>query len=468
MTPSHRDTVTGISSVNSPQMGGTVFDRVTAKALLHRYHQDWLGADHHFKFGTQFERGEHRSRQALPGGVQFLDRSGAPSQRVSRDAMTTGGRFVTAAGFASDSISISERITADAGLRFDHSRAISQDLGGVDVTGRPTDGFTAGAGTLYTWNVVSPRLGVTAKLDRDGRTVLRANYGRFNQGVLTGELEPFHPGVTTITTMEYEAATQDYTKPVSVVDPNINLVLDRDTRTPHTDEFSLALDHQVAPRLAASVAYIRKRGTDYIGWIDTGGTYSKEERKLADGTVLPVENLTNTTADRRFFLTNPDDLFLEYDGLVVALRKAPVPAMAGLRVVHVLADARHAGVEQCTAAEAQFSTIARPTSLTFGQDPNDLDECHRAAPQRPAARLPRDGCRARAVGPAGRRQPAAFQRPALGGQCTGPAEPEQRPANPDRAARIAPDVVAITARSSSLEDARAWGVPGPSTSGWIS
>ena len=46
-----------------------------------------------------------------------------------------------------------------------------------------------GRGTLYTWNLVSPRFGVTTKLSADGRTMLRASYGRYSQGVLTGELD---------------------------------------------------------------------------------------------------------------------------------------------------------------------------------------------------------------------------------------------------------------------------------------
>ena len=45
-----------------------------------------------------------------------------------------------------------------------------------------------GLGTLYTWNVWSPRFGVTLKLTPDGRTMLRGSFGRFNEGVLTGEL----------------------------------------------------------------------------------------------------------------------------------------------------------------------------------------------------------------------------------------------------------------------------------------
>ena len=35
-------------------------------------------------------------------------------------------------------------------------------------------------------------MGVTAKVTSDGRTILRASYGRFSQGVLTGEIGLFH------------------------------------------------------------------------------------------------------------------------------------------------------------------------------------------------------------------------------------------------------------------------------------
>ena len=49
-------------------------------------------------------------------------------------------------------------------------------------TGRETDAIIRGLGTLYTWNLLSPRLGVTTKLTADGRTMLR------------GELRAVQPG----------------------------------------------------------------------------------------------------------------------------------------------------------------------------------------------------------------------------------------------------------------------------------
>src|SRR4030095_9914359 len=102
--------------------------------------------------------------------------------------------------------------------------------------GRETDAINPGVGTLYTQNVVSPRLGLTTILDQSGHTLLRASYGRFNQGVLTGELDPISQGTTSTRTMAYDTATGGYTQLVSVVDPKINLALDPNTRTPHTDE----------------------------------------------------------------------------------------------------------------------------------------------------------------------------------------------------------------------------------------
>ena len=99
------------------------------------------------------------------------------------------------------------------GVRFDHSRAISQDLHAVDAEGRDTSEIVQGLGTLYTWNVVSPRLGITARLTADGRTILRASYGRFNQGVLTGEISPIHPGVAPVTTTAFDPLTGGYTQP---------------------------------------------------------------------------------------------------------------------------------------------------------------------------------------------------------------------------------------------------------------
>ena len=368
-TPNRFDRITVVSSGNVREMGGLKLDRITAKAVFTRYQSAWLGANHEFRAGIQLERGEHRAPTVIPGGVRYIDSNGAPFQAVYRAPSIAGGRADMVALFVSDSIALNDRVTVNAGVRFDHSRASSQDVPALDASGMETDETIAGLGTLYTWNVVSPRLGVTARLSADGRTMLRASYGRFNQGVLTGELSPIHPGVTPTRTMAFDSATGGYTQLVSVVDPRINFALDPQTQTPRTDEYSVGVDRHLTDRLVASAAYIRKSGANFIAWTDTAGTYREETRTIG-GYTLPIFVLTNAPRDRRFLLTNPADFSLDYHGLVVAMEKR---MSSGWQASGSYTFSQVSGLQAASAATAdgaQLSTVA-PANM-FGSDPNNL------------------------------------------------------------------------------------------------
>jgi hypothetical protein len=379
--PNRFDRVTGLNSGAPPQFGGVTLIRTMAKATFSHYQRGLLAADHEWKVGTQIEKGEHYGSQVIPTGVRFVDSSGQPFQAVSRDPAISGGQFITAALFATDALSFGERVTINAGVRFDHSRAISQDLHAVDAQGHETGNIVPGLGTLYTWNVVSPRLGLTAKLG-DGRTILRASYGRFYQGPLTGEYSTIHSGVTPTTTTAFDPTTGDYTRLVSVVDPKINLQVDPDTRAPQTDEYSIGVDREICARLAMAVAYIRKSGSDYIGWTDVGGVYRTETRPLPDGRSVPVFVLVNSTADRRFLATNPDGYSMTYNGLVIAAEKR---RSNGWQVFGSYTLSRADGLQASsgtTAGGAQLSSMAGEPP--FGRDPNDLTNAHgRLANDRP-------------------------------------------------------------------------------------
>jgi hypothetical protein len=371
--PSRLDRLTGVASGAPLQIGGLTLIRTTLKATLSHYRPGLFAADHQWKVGTQLERGEHDQPSLIPSGVRFVDDNGRPFQAISSAPSNSGGQFITAAAFASDALTIGERLTINAGVRFDHSRAVSQDLAATDSQGRETGEIIRGLGTLYTWNVVSPRLGVTEKLTADGRTILRASYGRFNQGVLTGEISPIHPGVTAITTREFDPATGGYTRLVSVVDPKINLLLDPETRTPRTDEYSIGVDRELGPRLAVAVAYIRKTGSNFIAWTDVGGQYREETRTLADGRILPVFVLATSTASRRFLLTNPDGYSLTYNGLVTVVEKR---RSNGWQALASYTLSRAYGLQAssgASAADPQVSTVAPAfPNTTFGRDPNSL------------------------------------------------------------------------------------------------
>jgi hypothetical protein len=369
-TPNRFDQVTGVSSGGPPSFGDYHLMRTTAKVTMSHYRPAVARADHELKVGGQAEKGRHDALAIIPTGVRYIDSSGAPFQAVSRDPATPGGEFVTAGAFASDAMTIGHRLTVNVGIRFDHSRAISPDLPARDLAGKQTDATVQGLGTLYTWNLWSPRLGLTAKLTADGQTMLRASYGRFHQGVLTGELGPIHPGQTPITTTAFDPSTGGYTRLVSVVDPVTNLRLDPGTRAPRTDEYSVGVDRELGRGVSVAIAYVHKNGENFIGWTDTGGLYREESRTMADGRVVPVLALTSGTASRRFLLTNQDGYLLTYDGLVTAVEKR---YSRGWHAFTSYTWSRTYGLQPSSGAaagDAQASSTFGGGS--FGRDPNSL------------------------------------------------------------------------------------------------
>ncbi len=236
---SHLDRATNITTGAPPMVGTFTLMRTSAKATLSHYRSNLFGAEHQWRVGAQVERGEQLAATIVPTGARFVDDGTRKIQSIVSAPSNIGGVFVTAGWFASDAVTIGNRLTLNAGLRFDHSRAISQDLPLVDVEGHDTGNVVKGLGTLFTWNEWSPRLGVTSKLTGDGRTMFRASYGRFTQGVFTGELTPFHPGATPTTTWAFDAVTQDYTRFVRTVDARVNLGLDPGIKAPRTHDTPL-------------------------------------------------------------------------------------------------------------------------------------------------------------------------------------------------------------------------------------
>ena len=369
---SHFDPASGVLTGGPMQIGEVTIARTTVKATISRYRPELFSADHEWKSGVQVERGGHHAVNTIPTGVRYVDNAGAPSQSISAAPSRVGAQFVSAAAFASDAITIGNRLTLSAGLRFDHTRAISQDLSAIDVDGHETGETIEGLGTFYTWNLWSPRLGVTAKLSDDGRTMLRGSFGRFYQGVMTGELEQFHPGQAPVTTMAFEPATGGYTRLISTVNSRSNLLVDADTRAPHTDEYSLGLDREIARRLAVAIAYVHKEGDDFIGWTDIGGQYRESTRTLPDDRTVPVFELVNGNSSRLYELTNPDGYFLTYNGLVLAAEKRRAN---GWQIFGSYTLSKAYGLQASSgsnAASPQVSTVSPPQPLTFGRDPNDL------------------------------------------------------------------------------------------------
>ncbi len=121
-----------------------------------------------------------------------------------------------------------------------------------------------------------------------------------------------------------------------------------------------------------AAAYIHKDGGNFIGWTDVGGQYREDTRALTEGRTVPVLVLTNSTADRRFLLTNQPDYSMKYHGLVMAVEKRQ---SHGWQAFGSYTFSKTSGLQVSSggsAAAPQVSTISGSPFLTFGQDPNSL------------------------------------------------------------------------------------------------
>jgi len=370
MIPNRVDQPGNVWSQAPQTIGEVKHSRASAKVTAGHYGPRLLGADHEWKLGAQLDRGEHRGHMVIPGGERRVYNLGVLQQRTLQDPTHSGGEFVTAAAFVSDTLRVGSRVTINAGFRFDHTRAISQDMHRLDANGDDTGEMIDGRGTMGTWNTVSPRLGVIAKLDAAGRTMLRGSYGRFGQGTLTGEVSFFHPGQTIIRMIAEPSGVTTTTNPAE-------LQFDRELGMPYTDQYSIGVDREIGGRLAVSAVYVRKDGRNFLGWIDVGGQYHEEPVLLPDGRTMQVFTLTNLRSDRRYRLTNPADYSLIYNGLVMAVEKR---RSHGWQAFGSYTLSRSYGLQPSsgtTAAGAQVATVGSPPVLfaspvTFGRDPNDL------------------------------------------------------------------------------------------------
>jgi hypothetical protein len=368
--PNRIDQPDNIWSGGPMQIGQVRQVRTAVKATLTHYRAGWLGGDHEWRMGVQMDRGEHRAVAVLPTGASSIYRNGLLRQRTLQAPSNTGGRFVTAALFVSDALRLGSRVTFNPGLRFDHSRAISQDVPEFDVLVHETGRIISGRGTVGSWNVVSPRVGVVIKLDAGGGTLLRGNAGKFGQGLLTGEISSTHPGRTRNTIIQEPLGTTLVRDPTQVV-------LDPRLRQPYTNQYSIVLDREVGRHLAVGVAFVRKDGHDFIGWKELAGEYRAEAASLNDGRLVQVWKLTTPSDARLFQLTNPEDYSLAYNGLVISAERR---RFRGWQASGSYTLSRAQGLQPSsgtTAAGPQVATVGSPPAsfapqVTFGQDPNDL------------------------------------------------------------------------------------------------
>ena len=362
VAPRRHDSLTGVDCCGVDRIGLAPLGTHNQMVKLNKYIQG-RSVSHDLGFGVQVGWKSMGNFDTIPFGIKFDDFGGLPDEATTREPYVSGALSRSQGVWVEDKITFGHRLTVNLGVRYDRMRAVSPDLDAIDSLLEKTGATVQGLGDMFTWNAVSPRLGFNARLTEDGKTILRASYGRAYRVILLGEFNTVHPGLSPTTLRQWDPATMDYTAILSVTDPLANLGVDPNSEAPFTDTGSIGVDRELRPNVGVGATYVYKYGQNHIGWEDVGGVYGTSTAVLADGRVVPTMPLLNTTAERLFMRTNGPGTFNRYHGMVLTL------------------DKRMSNRWQATAA---YTFSKSEGLITTQQDPNrNINAAGRLATDRP-------------------------------------------------------------------------------------
>ncbi|HEV8348528.1 MAG TPA: carboxypeptidase regulatory-like domain-containing protein [Vicinamibacterales bacterium] len=241
---------------------------------------------HEVKFGFGWRKAQVLSQTTWPGNnIYTLARSTYPTNGAMLAFVTrpnrsnNQGRYANA--YVGDTISM-DRLTVNLALRWD--RNVSDAL----VTAQPANGAVPNLVPALTapaiddavkYQLVSPRAGITYKLDSAGKSLLRASYSMFSS-----QLGSASGGFASAASYAYAVYFATDRNGNNIAEPNEFTSLfftygfnpanpsapisynkvDPDLKAPKTHEFLAGVDHELMPNFGLSGTFTYRRFNDLI------------------------------------------------------------------------------------------------------------------------------------------------------------------------------------------------------------
>ena len=308
--PPHRDTITGISSVNLASYRFLHETRIGFGASVTRYQDRALGQHHELKAGFDVNRIGFYSESGFPGGLSFVDRNGVADQVTiwAGDTISASGTRTTF--YVQDGWRVTDRIRLEPGVRVSFNR-----------------GSTPTAGSAYSTTPIDPRIGVAWDVAKDHKTVVRAHYGRYHEAFATTEYQFTDTATQTVQITARVNSPGNYTE-LTRLTPARNLLVDANIKQAYMNQYMVGIERELFTDFSFSAQYIQREGKDQFSWIDTTSIYAPVSVRdpgvdnvagtADDGALFTAYNLMNPGVGNRVF-TNAGSR--RYRGLQLTAQK---------------------------------------------------------------------------------------------------------------------------------------------------
>ena len=168
--------------------------------------------------------------------------------------------------FVDDSWSVTDRLTLNLGLRYDHAEGKIPSFPRLDRNSNPTGEMIPGIDPVFTWEMWSPRLGFAYNAGAQRQMVIRGSAGIYYDGNVGGNwnspppLTPLQEAYASTSGPDgpYDVFWWDWSAGLNNVDP--------DLKPPKSMQVSLGAEKQFKNIYSIGVLGIYKETSNQIGW----------------------------------------------------------------------------------------------------------------------------------------------------------------------------------------------------------
>jgi len=237
------------------------------------YFNDDLNGSHSMKFGIEYERSLGGRYITLVGYQQYYgDLTYSWTDYGEWEGYTVIKRI---SAYAQDSWSINDRLTLNLGFRYDSSGIYADDPSIAII----------GSDSAVRYKDPALRLGAAYDLFGDGTTVIRAFFGRYYEGVVTGNTEALITQQPP-TKVYYGRYVLGSSAPEwtlwSVSGGTGNFFADPDQSNQYTEGFMLGIEREVMENLAGSINFVWKKDKDIVGVVAPGATWDTAQANFSN------------------------------------------------------------------------------------------------------------------------------------------------------------------------------------------